>query len=389
MSLIPRVKKDDEDIQVGKSSPAWMLTYSDLMTQILIFFVMMFALAAAMNEMQLHRIKKKLEEYVHLQQLEKVVGLDINEKGLVVSLREKMMFDSGDAKIYPEAKDILSAISALVIDAPNEVAIEGHTDNVPISAKLRSKFPTNWELSTARATNVNRYLVKEMGTYMESKIGGAGFKNMEQLSNSNVADVAIKSGLSPDNVAYFVCVAKMIASTQDGNELASKFKSAGFLNIRDLSKGDIDATVRKIQENIGIDKWSGEFFVKTAKRIAGETELMARAPGIETIFDWTRYVEKEYETLSPEELKGRPISIIRDLSFPSDRISASGYGEYRPIIPEEREKRAEFFNYYDKGELEKAIDVANETETQKAFNRRVDFVIKRISTKIGGKRRTL
>jgi len=389
MIFIPRGKKGDEEIQVGKSSPAWMLTYSDLMTQILIFFVMMFALAAAMNEMQLHRIKRKLEEYIHQQKLERVVGLDINEKGLVVSLRERMMFDSGDARIYPEAKDILSAISALVIDAPNEVAIEGHTDNVPISARLRSKFPTNWELSTARATNVNRYLVKEMGKYMESRIAENGFGSIEQLSKSNVEEVAIKSGLSPDNVAYFVCVAKMIISTQDGNELINRFKSAGFMNVRDLSKGDVDRTVGKIQENIGIDKWSSEFFVKTAKRIAGETELMARAPGIEEIFGWTRYIEEGYKNLTPEELKGKSISIIRDLDFPSDRISASGYGEYRPIIPGEPEKRAEFFHFYDKGELEKAIDIANGTETQKAFNRRVDFVIKRISTKIGRRRRTL
>ena len=389
MVLIPRVKKDDREIQVGKSSPAWMLTYSDLMTQILIFFVMMFALAAAMNEMQLHRIKRKLEEYIHQQKLEKVVGLNINEKGLVVSLREKMMFDSGDARIYPEAKDILSAISALVIDAPNEVTIEGHTDNVPISAKLRSKFPTNWELSTARATNVNRYLVKEMGKHIENKIIEGGFQSIEQLSEADVGEVAIKAGLSPENVAYFVCVAKMIGSTQDGNELINRFRSAGFINVRDLSKGNVDTTVGKIQENVGIDKWSGEFFVKTAKRIAGETELMARAPGIEEIFDWTGYIEKEYEALSPEELKGKPISIIRDLSFPSDRISASGYGKYRPIIPGELEKRAEFFHFYDKGELEMAIDIANETETQKAFNRRVDFVIKRISTKIGRRRRTL
>ena len=175
MAILPGVpRRGDEGIKIGKPAPAWMLTYSDLMTQVLIFFVMMFALASAMNEMQLVKLKKKLEAYVTGQQLGNYIGLTINEKGLVVSLREKLMFDSGRAEIHQEAKDILKDITIEIGDVPNNTRIEGHTDNVPIGPELKSKFPTNWELSTARATNVTRYLLEALN-FPPQRISSAGY----------------------------------------------------------------------------------------------------------------------------------------------------------------------------------------------------------------------
>jgi len=175
MAILPGVpRRQDEEIKIGRPTPAWMLTYSDLMTQVLIFFVMMFALASAMNEMQLIKLKKKLEAYVTEQQLGNYIGLTINEKGLVVSLREKLMFDSGRAEIHQEAKDILKDITIEIGDVPNNTRIEGHTDNVPIGPELKSKFPTNWELSTARATNVTRYLLEALN-FPPQRISSAGY----------------------------------------------------------------------------------------------------------------------------------------------------------------------------------------------------------------------
>lgn len=164
-------KKIDKDIRVGKSAPQWMTTYSDLMTQVLIFFVMLFALSSAMNELQLLKLKKELEKYIKENSLEKTIALVINEKGLVVSLREKIMFDSGKAKLYPRAKQILSKISEYLVKIPNKVRIEGHTDNVPISTL---QFPSNWELSTTRATNVTRYLI-EMKKFPSERISAGGY----------------------------------------------------------------------------------------------------------------------------------------------------------------------------------------------------------------------
>ena len=183
MAILPGVpRRVDSEIKVGKSAPAWMLTYSDLMTQLLIFFVMMFALASAMNEMQLVKLKKKLEVYVTENRLEDYIGLKIDEKGLVISLREKLMFDSGKAEIHQEAKYILKDITKEITDVPNNTRIEGHTDNVPIGPELRSKFPTNWELSTARATNVTRYVLEALN-FPPKRISSAGYGGLAPALN--------------------------------------------------------------------------------------------------------------------------------------------------------------------------------------------------------------
>lgn len=175
MAILPGVRtRASSEIQIGKPTPPWLLTYADMITQILIFFVMMFALASAMNELQLIRLRKNLEAYVAEGQLGSYIGLAINEKGLVVSLREKLMFDSGKAEIYEEAKIILKDITQKIVDVPNNVRIEGHTDNVPIGPELKSRFPTNWELSTTRATNVTRYLLETLN-FPPIRISSAGY----------------------------------------------------------------------------------------------------------------------------------------------------------------------------------------------------------------------
>jgi len=188
MALLPGVpRRMDNEIKVGRSAPAWMLTYSDLMTQVLIFFVMMFALASAMNEMQLVKLKKRLEVYVTENQLENYIGLKIDEKGLVISLREKLMFDSGEAEIYQEAKYILKDLTKEIVDVPNNTRIEGHTDNVPIGPELRSKFPTNWELSTARATNVTRYLLETLN-FPPKRISSAGYGEYQPVMDNDIEE---------------------------------------------------------------------------------------------------------------------------------------------------------------------------------------------------------
>lgn len=188
MAILPGVpRRVDSEIKVGRSAPAWMLTYSDLMTQVLIFFVMMFALASAMNEMQLVKLKKRLEVYVTENQLENYIGLTIDEKGLVVSLREKLMFDSGRAEIYEEAKYILKDLTKEIVDVPNNVRIEGHTDNVPIGPELQSKFPTNWELSTARATNVTRYVLETLN-FPPKRISSAGYGEYQPIMDNDTEE---------------------------------------------------------------------------------------------------------------------------------------------------------------------------------------------------------
>ncbi|MEA3506294.1 MAG: OmpA family protein [Elusimicrobiota bacterium] len=179
---------DDGDIEVGKGSPPWMTTYGDLMTQLLIFFVMMFALAATLNEMQLNRIKERLEKYTIENNLENVINLKINDKGLVISLSEKIMFDSGKAEIYDEAKEVLADISTEIIDVPNDIRVEGHTDSVPIKTDI---FPSNWELSGARATNITRFLIEELN-FPPDRMSAGGYGKYHPVVQTAYSNEIVK-----------------------------------------------------------------------------------------------------------------------------------------------------------------------------------------------------
>lgn len=78
---------------------------------------------------------------------------------LRVELVEEVLFDSGNSMIKPAGLEVLKRVGVILKKAENRnIDVEGHTDNVPISTELAKRYPTNWELSTARATNVARFL---------------------------------------------------------------------------------------------------------------------------------------------------------------------------------------------------------------------------------------
>jgi chemotaxis protein MotB len=78
---------------------------------------------------------------------------------LSVNMVEKILFDSGSAEIKKDGKKVIDRVAEILVKVTDkQIRVEGYTDNVPISSRLASKFPTNWELSTARATTVARYL---------------------------------------------------------------------------------------------------------------------------------------------------------------------------------------------------------------------------------------
>jgi chemotaxis protein MotB len=82
---------------------------------------------------------------------------------LSVKILDKILFASGEAVISPKGREVLKRVGKVLATARDKdkvIRIEGHTDNVPISAKLKEKFATNWELSTARATTVVRFMAE-------------------------------------------------------------------------------------------------------------------------------------------------------------------------------------------------------------------------------------
>lgn len=93
--------------------------------------------------------------------LRESVGFRQESRGLVVTVvTDQLLFQSGSAEIQPEGADILAQVAAAVRGLPNQIAIEGHTDPAPIAT---AQFPSNWELSTARASSVLRFLVDVAG----------------------------------------------------------------------------------------------------------------------------------------------------------------------------------------------------------------------------------
>ncbi|MDQ7799166.1 MAG: OmpA family protein [Candidatus Edwardsbacteria bacterium] len=83
---------------------------------------------------------------------------------LSVSMVDKILFPSGEAELTPEGIKVLERVGNVLKNTSNKtIRVEGHTDNVPIHPRLQKQYPTNWELSTARAANVVRFLQEKVG----------------------------------------------------------------------------------------------------------------------------------------------------------------------------------------------------------------------------------
>jgi chemotaxis protein MotB len=94
---------------------------------------------------------------------------------LRVGMVDEILFDSGEATIKPSGREVLTRVGEVLKRAEDrQVVVQGHTDNVQIVGRLAERFPTNWELSAARAVNVARFLQEEVGMD-PSRLGAAGF----------------------------------------------------------------------------------------------------------------------------------------------------------------------------------------------------------------------
>ncbi|MEI8390126.1 MAG: OmpA family protein [bacterium] len=102
-------------------------------------------------------------------------------RGLLIRLNDTVLFDKGSDIIKNNALNILDKIAVVLKNEPNSIRIEGHTDNLPVKT---DKFPSNWELSTARATNIVKYLV-ERHLFNPGKLSVAGYGEYMPISDNN------------------------------------------------------------------------------------------------------------------------------------------------------------------------------------------------------------
>jgi chemotaxis protein MotB len=112
------------------------------------------------------------------------VALHITPDGLVLSLRELGFFESGSAVIRPQAEAAFAKIAGVLTQHSYAIRIEGHTDTVPIHT---AKFRSNWELSTARATEIVRLLIVQY-SYDPARLAAAGYAEFHPVADNRTVD---------------------------------------------------------------------------------------------------------------------------------------------------------------------------------------------------------
>lgn len=211
----------------AEEGEAWLAIYGDMMSLLLVFFVLMFAIStidkhkfdtvveavsqalggnlsfqsggppgpgasgagpaaqpalppdplAALKanmrqeDQSLDQLQNRLRGLVEQDQMQKSVAVRNEPKGVAIIVQDMAMFDSGSAEIKPEIRPLLLRLGNLLRGLDNEIVVEGHTDNLPIST---ARFASNWELSVGRATNVVHFLL-EQAKLDPARITAAGY----------------------------------------------------------------------------------------------------------------------------------------------------------------------------------------------------------------------
>jgi chemotaxis protein MotB len=187
------------------SRDRWLISYADLLTLLLALFIVMYA---ASDKERAHQIaesfstqqiggngilpgstsekddrdkfeRKMLEDPVLIQRAK----MRQTKEGLVVSLSEAGFFAPGEAVISGEAESVIATLAETLKNAGVRVRIEGHTDSTPIS---NAKYPSNWELSTARASSVLARLI-DMGIEPE-RLSAAGYGGFQPIADNSTAE---------------------------------------------------------------------------------------------------------------------------------------------------------------------------------------------------------
>jgi len=220
------------DIIEDDEEATWLVTYADLMTLLLVFFILMYAISSmnllkfknALTSIQVNLGEEKpgvglleiikpekwdqkvsladlsglktrenemlsdIDDLIQEKQLGQHIIAQISEGKIHIQIRGKVLFNSGAAQLNDEAKPILDKIIDIIQDyAEFNVNIKGHTDNTPISTV---QFASNWELSAIRATTVLKYLID--GEINPMRLTATGYGDLLPLvANTSAENRAI------------------------------------------------------------------------------------------------------------------------------------------------------------------------------------------------------
>ena len=204
----PEEEEDEEEHECPEGSPAWVMTFADLVTLLMVFFILLFAMGSieeekwrqikssmrdalgqeaipeagtregldvikekvldestihavdevgAMVAKEVEEIASEVEEFVFKNKLAGKVDVSSDERGAIITLSDTVMFPPGKSRMTYTGDEIIKQVFDILQQFSYQVKIEGHTDNAPIRTE---RFPSNWELSASRAAEVARKLVK-------------------------------------------------------------------------------------------------------------------------------------------------------------------------------------------------------------------------------------
>lgn len=176
-------ESDPKVARVGHPAPAWVVAYADLMTELLVFFVVLYALSASLDK-NVQAAAAQVKDMMDKGQMKGEVKID--KEGLKISIEEQggaSFFGVGAAEPTREMDGKLALLAPALarLARDHEVLVEGHTDGLPIHNEY---FDSNWELSTARATSVARLLIDKYGL-PAANVGATGYGGHRPVASND------------------------------------------------------------------------------------------------------------------------------------------------------------------------------------------------------------
>ena len=163
-------------------------------------------LAGAAETQSLQDAQQAIQKALNPEIERNEVSMSMRREGLAISLKEMGFFDSGTATIRPDALDAISRLAAVLKQRPENLRIEGHTDDVPIH---NSRFASNWELSASRATEMIRLLITRSGLD-PGRLSAAGYAEFHPIATNDTVsgraqnrrvDIVVLTPFQPTNPA--------------------------------------------------------------------------------------------------------------------------------------------------------------------------------------------
>jgi len=136
------------------------------------------------EQLDLKMLQSEINRYLDEKHLENQVSTTIDDRGLIISVNDAVLFDPGMAAVKQEYRDVMIQIGEIVSRLDNFIRVEGHTDTVPIGS---AAFPSNWELAGGRAASIVRLFISESHIKPE-KLMAVGYGEFRPVADNETAE---------------------------------------------------------------------------------------------------------------------------------------------------------------------------------------------------------